>query len=44
MTTEKMTVHKALCELKTLDSRIQKCMQQSPFVLPTSTPTARLPV
>lgn len=28
MTTEKMTVHKALCELKTLDSRIQKCMQQ----------------
>lgn len=26
MTTEKMTVHKALCELKTLDSRIQKCM------------------
>lgn len=32
MTTEKMTVHKALCELKTLDSRIQKCMQQSPFV------------
>lgn len=32
MTTEKMTVHKALCELKTLDSRIQKCMQQNPFV------------
>ena len=29
MTTEKMTVHKALCELKTLDSRIQKCMQQN---------------
>ena len=24
MTTEKMTVHKALCELKTLDARIQK--------------------
>ena len=32
MTTEKMTVHKALCELKTLDSRTQKCMQQNPFV------------
>ena len=32
MTTEKMTVHKALCELKTLDIRIQKCIQQSTFV------------
>lgn len=25
MTTEKMTIHKALCELKTLDARITKC-------------------
>lgn len=32
MTTEKMTVHKALCELKTLDSRIEKGIQQSKFV------------
>lgn len=24
MTTETMTIHKALCELKTLDSRIKK--------------------
>lgn len=27
MTTEKMTVHKALCELKTLDARIQKSIR-----------------
>ena len=33
MTTEKMTVHKALCELKTLDSRIQKCMQHARVTL-----------
>ena len=32
MTTEKMSVHKALCELKTLDSRIQKSIQQAVFV------------
>lgn len=32
MTTEKMTVHKALCELKTLDSRIQKAIGESVFV------------
>lgn len=32
MTTEKMTVHKALCELKTLDARIQKSIQQGTFV------------
>lgn len=32
MTTETMTVHKALCELKTLDARIVKAMQQKPFV------------
>lgn len=32
MTTEKMSVHKALCELKTLDSRIQKNIQQAVFV------------
>ena len=32
MTTEKMSVHKALCELKTIDSRIQKGTQQSVFV------------
>lgn len=32
MTTEKMTVHKALSELKTLDARINKEMQSVPFV------------
>lgn len=32
MTTEKMSVHKALCELKTLDARIQKSIQQAVFV------------
>lgn len=32
MTTERMSVHKALCELKTLDSRIQKSIQQAVFV------------
>lgn len=32
MTTEKMSVHKALCELKTIDSRIQKEIQQGVFV------------
>ena len=32
MTTKKMTVHKALCELKTLDARIQKSIQQGTFV------------
>lgn len=32
MTTEKMTVHKALCELKTLDSRVEKGIQSSVYV------------
>lgn len=32
MTTEKMTVHKALCELKTLDARITKAIQGSTYV------------
>ena len=32
MTTEKMSVHKALCELKTLDARIQKGIGESVFV------------
>ena len=32
MTTETMTVHKALCELKTLGARIQKSMCSNPFV------------
>lgn len=31
MTNEKMTVHKALSELKTLDSRIEKTMNSVPF-------------
>lgn len=31
MTNEKMTVHKALSELKTLDSRIEKAMNSVPF-------------
>lgn len=32
MTTETMTVHKALCELKTLDARITKTIQHNIFV------------
>lgn len=32
MTSEKMTVHKALCELKTLDSRITKCVNDTQYV------------
>lgn len=32
MTTEKMTVHKALAELKIIDDRIQKAMNNVPFV------------
>lgn len=32
MTTEKMTVHKALCELKTLDARIDKAINSRKFV------------
>lgn len=31
-TTEKMTIHKALCELKTLDDRINKAIQGNVFV------------
>lgn len=34
MTTEKMTVHEALCELKTMDSRIDKAIQSGTFVFP----------
>ena len=29
MTTDKMTVHKALSELKTLDARIDKAMRET---------------
>ena len=32
MTIETMTIHKALCELKTLDSRIKKAIEDSVFV------------
>ena len=32
MTTETMTIHKALSELKTLDARIEKAMQETAFV------------
>ena len=32
MTSEKMTVHKALCELKTLDDRIKKCINGTSYV------------
>ena len=32
MTTETMTIHKALCELKTLDSRIKKAIEGGVFV------------
>lgn len=33
MTTETMTIHKALCELKTIDSRITKEINSGPFVV-----------
>lgn len=33
MTTEKMTIHKALAELKTLDDRIRKAMKEATYVL-----------
>ena len=32
MTTEKMTIHRALCELKTLDARIDKAIRSGAFV------------
>lgn len=32
MTSEKMTIHKALCELKTLDDRIKKCINGAFYV------------
>ena len=32
MTTEKMNIHKALCELKVIDSRIAKQMTSMPTV------------
>lgn len=32
MTNETMTVHKALCELKTLDARIKKAVESSVYV------------
>lgn len=32
MTTEKMTIHKALCELKTLDARIDKAIRSGVFI------------
>lgn len=32
MTTEKMTIHKALCELKIIDDRIEKAVNAQPFV------------
>ena len=33
MTTEKMTIHKALAELKTMDARIDKAIRESTYVL-----------
>lgn len=33
MTTEKMTVHRVLAELKTMDSRIENAIEASPYVL-----------
>lgn len=33
MTTEKMTIHKALAELKTMDDRIAKAIHETPYVL-----------
>lgn len=32
MTTEKMTVHQALCELRTLESRIQRAIMENKYV------------
>ena len=33
MTTKKMTIHKALAELKTMDARITKAIHETPYVL-----------
>lgn len=33
MTTEKMTIHKALAELKTMDARITKAIHETPYVI-----------
>ena len=33
MTTEKMAIHKALAELKTMDDRIAKAIRETPYVL-----------
>ena len=33
MTIEKMTIHNALAELKTLDTRIEKAIRETPYVL-----------
>lgn len=33
MTTEKMTIHKALAELKAMDARIAKAIHETPYVL-----------
>ena len=33
MTIEKMTIHNALAELKTLDARIEKAIRETPYVL-----------
>ena len=33
MTTEKMTIHKALAELKTMDDRISKAIRNATYVM-----------
>lgn len=43
MTTETMTIHKALCELKTLDSRIKKAIEGSVFVFANKHSNAKVP-
>ena len=42
MTTEKMTIHKALCELKTLESRINKHVTDGIFVFANKHSNARV--
>lgn len=42
MTNEKMSIHKALCELKTLDSRIQKSISDATYVFANKHANARV--
>ena len=42
MTSETMTIHKALCELKTLDARITKSIDECVFVFANKTSNTKV--